>query len=440
MKFKRGFSLLELLLVMTIVAVVFIFSTPFSMNFYRTQLINDVQSNLIDTLQRARHNAVLQKNDSNFGVHIDSDSYTLFQTPNLAYASRVSDQDEVFPVVGDIDFGGPAEIIFSKLTGIPSATGTIAIAYDVIVKGITVDSSGVISKDDNVVFVGGSGCVATGGATSTAGGYMIHTFTTVGEDIFTVTSGSCDAEVLVVAGGGGGGKAEPSTGGDGAGGGGAGGLLYNNSYSISARSYPILVGSGGLGSTANSAKGGNGTNSSFDSLVAIGGGGGGTDNGDASGVNKGANGGSGGGAASMHNSMVSGGVGTTGQGNKGGNDPNSDWSERGGAGGGGAGTAGGNVISDAGSVGGSGLSFSITGSSSFYAGGGGGGAGEYTNSGGAGGSGVGGSGGILNNPGENAVANTGSGGGGGGTISGIVVSTNGGNGSSGVVIIKYLAN
>jgi len=156
MKFKRGFSLLELVFVVTIVAMVFVFSTPFTMNFYRTQLISDVQSNLIDALQRARHNAVLQKNDSNFGVHIVAGSYTLFQTPDLTYASHVSNQDEIFPVVNSISFGGPTDIIFSKLTGIPSATGTIAIIYNIIVKGITVDSSGVISKDDNVVLVNGS--------------------------------------------------------------------------------------------------------------------------------------------------------------------------------------------------------------------------------------------------------------------------------------------
>ncbi|MEI6191018.1 MAG: prepilin-type N-terminal cleavage/methylation domain-containing protein [bacterium] len=146
MKFKRGFSLLELLLVIAIAAGIFAFSAPFGMNFYRTQLLGDVQSNLIDALQRARHNAVLQKNDSNFGVHIESGSYTLFQTPDLTYDNRASTTDEVFPVINSITFSGPTDIIFSKLTGAPSATGTIAITYNGIVKGVTVDSSGGISK------------------------------------------------------------------------------------------------------------------------------------------------------------------------------------------------------------------------------------------------------------------------------------------------------
>jgi prepilin-type N-terminal cleavage/methylation domain-containing protein len=143
---NKGFSLIELLLVVAVAAGIFVFLAPFGMNFYRTQLLGDVQSNLIDALQRARHNAVLQKNDSNFGVRIVVGSYTIFQTPDLTYASRVSDQDEVFPMVNNIAFSGPNEIVFSKLTGIPNATGTVVIDYDIITKGIIVDSSGGISK------------------------------------------------------------------------------------------------------------------------------------------------------------------------------------------------------------------------------------------------------------------------------------------------------
>jgi len=146
MKFKRGYSLIELLLVIAIAAGIFAFSAPFGMNFYRTQLLGDVQSNLIDALQRARHNAVLQKNDSNFGVHIVSGGYTLFQTPDLTYANRVSAQDEVFPVINSITFSSPTDIIFSKLTGAPSATGTVSMAYDILTKAIIVNSSGGISK------------------------------------------------------------------------------------------------------------------------------------------------------------------------------------------------------------------------------------------------------------------------------------------------------
>jgi len=262
----------------------------------------------------------------------------------------------------------------------------------------------------------------TGGNIIYDGNYTVHTFLSNGTFIPSV--GITNISVLVVAGGGGGGKAEPNLWGDGAGGGGGGGLIYNTSYSLSGN-IEVVIGNGGQGSTVNNAKGSNGTNSVFGSLIAIGGGGGGSDNHDA--TNTGASGGSGGGSASMHTGTVSGSLGILGQGNNG---SASIFSGRRGGGGGGAGAAA--FVSQ---NGGTGLNYSINGSNSYYAGGGGGGAGEYTDTFGTGGSGIGGNGGIRGAVGGNAVANTGSGGGGGGTNN---ASGNGGNGSSGIIVVRYL--
>ncbi len=73
-------------------------------------------------------------------------------------------------------------------------------------------------------------------------------------------------EVLVVAGGGGGGSN--------GGGGGAGGLIHSNVYPVVYGPVSITVGNKGAG--AASGVGGNGQNSVFGGLVAIGGGGGGS--------------------------------------------------------------------------------------------------------------------------------------------------------------------
>jgi prepilin-type N-terminal cleavage/methylation domain-containing protein len=149
---NKGFSLIELLLVVAIAAGIFAFSAPFGMNFYRTQLLGDVQSNLIDALQRARHNAVLQKNDSNFGVKLSdiNNNYVLFQTPDLTYSNRVQSQDEVFTVARGITLTtGLSDVIFSKMTGLPNATGTINIFYNSdLYRGILVDNNAVLSKID----------------------------------------------------------------------------------------------------------------------------------------------------------------------------------------------------------------------------------------------------------------------------------------------------
>ena len=109
----------------------------------------------------------------------------------------------------------------------------------------------------------GGTCTATGGTITEVGSYKIHTFTTDGT--FTVTSGSCTVDVLVVAGGGSGSwSGNPAPGG----GGGAGGVIYNSSYLMTAGAYLAVVGEGGV-------QGVNGDNSTFGDLTAIGGGHGG---------------------------------------------------------------------------------------------------------------------------------------------------------------------
>jgi hypothetical protein len=289
--------------------------------------------------------------------------------------------------------------------------------------------------------------------------YMIFNYTGDntgrGQTQYTfATTEALICDILIVGGGGGGG------GGHG-GGGGAGQLILIHQATLNG-TYTVKVGKGGVRGT-NPATGGieptKGSNSSFDYVIAEGGG--------ANGGNAAKDGGSGAGGDSWLN-----GLGVKGKGLKNttihtyssgtvysrGNDGGGGGTDPGqGAGGGGAGTSGGegaNWYTNGGpGNGGNGLSgiseisydfkrsFGTTvgkletDNLVYFAGGGGGGAWfqSIVAIGGKGGGGDGGSG--LNNGvnnGKDAVNNTGSGGGGGSGNYGM-----GGNGGSGIVIIRY---
>lgn len=274
---------------------------------------------------------------------------------------------------------------------------------------------------------------ATGGSVSVIndGGtyYAVHTFNSNGTfDVLT----DVDIEYLVVAGGGGGGQASTNSG---TGGGGAGGLLTNvgtSTLSLTADTYTITVGDGGLQST-------NGGNSSLDTFVtATGGGRGGYGSSpvERTGGN-GASGGGGSGTFALAN--YPGGTGIAGQGFSGGTSQSSSSSADAqvGGGGGGASEVGGDA-SGAPSTGiagdgGDGLQININGTPTYYAGGGGGG--KRTSSGGSagtGGLGGGGNGGANTVSGGNGTPNTGGGGGGVGPSA-----VSAGVGGSGVIIIRY---
>lgn len=110
---------------------------------------------------------------------------------------------------------------------------------------------------------------ATGGTITTSGGYTIHTFTSSGT--FTPTE-TLSVEYLVVAGGGSGGAQGASS--RGAGGGGAGGVEPGTGHVVTAQAYTITVGAGGAAQTGDNV-GNDGSDSIFDTITAIGGGGGG---------------------------------------------------------------------------------------------------------------------------------------------------------------------
>jgi hypothetical protein len=109
-----------------------------------------------------------------------------------------------------------------------------ALAGDLAVDNLTVSSNAAVyGKLDfcSTVNVTNGGGTATGGAITTNGGYIIHTFTNVGTVNFTLTSCPLQGSVFVVAGGG--------AGGAGSGAGGAGGLIYIPNYTMPTGTYTV---------------------------------------------------------------------------------------------------------------------------------------------------------------------------------------------------------
>jgi hypothetical protein len=267
--------------------------------------------------------------------------------------------------------------------------------------------------------------------------YTTDTIPNSGQTEYTFTATEpliCD--ILIVAGGGAGGIY--------GGGGGAGGLIYLTNLKIRSGNYIVKVGKGG-------AIGNNGSNSSFDTHIAIGGGRGADQNGasqdvsvDRSGESgdrsgeSGRSGGSGGGGSTSEGEnnayRTEGGQNIINQGNSGGRGT-AYYSGGGGGGAGGVGVDGGDGPNNGpGGNGGIGKQYNITNTPTYYAGGGGGFVyDEPKASGGLGGGGNGGRGFIIYDGinSENGIPNTGGGGGGG---------ENGSSGGSGIVIIKFIVD
>ena len=249
---------------------------------------------------------------------------------------------------------------------------------------------------------------AIGGIITNVGSRRFHTFINNGTFSIIFAMPGKTFEVFAIGGGGGGGGFQ--------GGGGGGGGLVTYTSSLSVGNYSITIGTGGIGGTASSVAGGNGTSTLFSSLVtAIGGGGGGSSFGGSP-----SNGGCGGGGAYNQS------YGTGSQGFNGTvSSPSLFW------GGGGGGTS----ASATNNNGGAGTLYY----GNNYGGGGGGGGNQGPN--GTGGIGGGGDGGGSGSPSAQYItpapiagaANTGGGGGGHGYNG-----TTGAIGGTGICIVSYI--
>lgn len=152
--------MIELILVIAMLAILSYLAVPMSLNFYRSQMVEGSRDDLISLSNRARHNSLLMKGDSQHGIYIetsaDDELENFIVYKGTAYnGGRDSDFDEIYPQRPNIflTFTGTDELVedrdinFSKLTGYTSATGTITLTYggNVESRAVSVDQYGNVS-------------------------------------------------------------------------------------------------------------------------------------------------------------------------------------------------------------------------------------------------------------------------------------------------------
>lgn len=121
----KGFTLVELLLVIGLMLIIGVFMFPLGISFYRSQMANEAVEGIQSALRQAQTFAITGKHDSSFGVKFFADSYLLFE--GESYASRNTTEDELFSIGARIEDVGPDEVVFELFSGLPSATGTIEV-------------------------------------------------------------------------------------------------------------------------------------------------------------------------------------------------------------------------------------------------------------------------------------------------------------------------
>lgn len=140
----RGFTLIEILLTMSLVAIVALVSSPFYGRFIVSQETSVALDELEGSLRKAQAYALVGKNDARWGVTIDTSRIVLFQ--GNSYAGRNAAFDEVYDIRGGVEITGVGEVVFSRVTGRPDTTPTVTVSGSGVTETFVLNSEGVLEK------------------------------------------------------------------------------------------------------------------------------------------------------------------------------------------------------------------------------------------------------------------------------------------------------
>lgn len=140
---KQGFTLIEALLAVSIIAAMAGISTPLLSSFVARNDLDLTTQNVIRALHRAQLYARSGVGDSPWGVAILSDKAVLFK--GATYASRDANFDENI-LFSNITPSTLAEVGFTELTGTPTTTGNTTLTANgtTNTRTITVNAKGMV--------------------------------------------------------------------------------------------------------------------------------------------------------------------------------------------------------------------------------------------------------------------------------------------------------
>lgn len=148
-RFERGFTLVELLIVMAIMAVLTTIVFSSFLSFRDSQALSKDTDNIVSMLRQAREQTLSSKNSSVYGVHFSATSTTLFvgntysisTTTNKTFVLNGS--DSILTVSLN---GGGSDTVFRRLSGETSQNGTVTISSPRLTntKTITIHKTGLV--------------------------------------------------------------------------------------------------------------------------------------------------------------------------------------------------------------------------------------------------------------------------------------------------------
>lgn len=149
---ETGFSLIELLIAVAIIAVIAILIATPLYQAQKRQALNAAVDDVLELIKEARGNTLAARDDSVFGVHFETERAVLFK--GSTFTEGAADNKEVEldsrVEISEIDLaGGSDDVIFRRLSGETKESGTVVISLidDSASSTIRIRASGVVELE-----------------------------------------------------------------------------------------------------------------------------------------------------------------------------------------------------------------------------------------------------------------------------------------------------
>lgn len=141
---QQGFTLIEILLSVGLITILTGVSMPVVGRYMVQNDTSIAATTIAQVFRRAQLLSQANDGDTTWGVKIQSGSIVLFQ--GASYVSRATLYDEQFDLPMSLAPSGLGEVVFAKMTGLPSIAGTVTLTDNAgIVKTIALNSKGNVT-------------------------------------------------------------------------------------------------------------------------------------------------------------------------------------------------------------------------------------------------------------------------------------------------------
>jgi prepilin-type N-terminal cleavage/methylation domain-containing protein len=142
-KIRKGFTLPEMLLSLTLLTIISGMTIP----MYRTFMVrNDLDiavTTIAQNLRRAQALSQAEDGDMTWGVHVGVGGILVYK--GSSYVLRDSSFDENTSIPASLVPSGLTDVTFSKVLGVPSATGTFSLTSQANeTRNVTINEKGMV--------------------------------------------------------------------------------------------------------------------------------------------------------------------------------------------------------------------------------------------------------------------------------------------------------